>query len=87
MIDIEGLDEVRRCGENWAVKPAEGYFHGTGLDAGPIEKRLQRNASPAGITHRAIGELAAGNAWFEEPAAIAGALMRGDDLNGIEACL
>ncbi len=68
-----------------AVHAVEGDLLGAGLHAGHVEHGLQRHAVPARAAHRAIAELAAGDARIEEAAAVAGALVDGDELDGVAA--
>ena len=84
MIDVERLDEIRRCVADRPIHAVEGDLPGAGLNARQVQHRLQRHAAPARIAHRAIAELPAGDARIEEAAAVAGALIDGDEFDRLQ---
>ena len=84
MVDVEGLGEVRRLVHHRPVEAAKADLLGACLHAGHVEHGLQRHAMPARVAHGAVAELAAGDARLEEAAAVAGALIDGDDLGRLE---
>src|SRR5438876_3395461 len=82
MLDIERLDEIRRLVADRSVHAVESDLLRTLLHAGLVEHGLERHAAPARIAHRAVAQLTAGDARIEKSAAVAGALVDGDQLNG-----
>ena len=84
VIDVERLGEIRRRVHHRAVEAAEHHLLGASLHAGHIEHGLERYAMPARTSHGAVAELAAGDAWGEEAAAVAGALIDGDELGRLQ---
>jgi hypothetical protein len=81
VVDVERLDEIGCRLHHRAVHAVEGDLPGASLHAGHVEHGLQRHAVPACATHRAIAKLAACDARIEEAAAVAGALVDGDELS------
>src|SRR5258708_23103699 len=82
VVDIKCLEEIR-------LLVAGGYFHATEsgllralLHAGLVEQGLKRHAAPARIAHRAVAQLTAGEPWIEKSAAVARALVDGNQFDG-----
>src|SRR5471030_1574536 len=84
MVDVERLDEIRRRIHDRAVQPAEGDLLRSTLHTSLVEHGLQQHAVPARIAHRAIAELAAGDAGVGKSAAIARALIDGNEVDRLE---
>ena len=83
VVDVERLDEIA-APEERGVEAVEGDLSRGVLQLGAREHIFQRHAEPARIAHRAVAELAAGDARIEEAAAVARALVDRDDLDGLE---
>ncbi len=81
MVDIERLDEIRRLVADRPIHAVEGDLLGALLHAGHIEHGLQRHAVPARIAHRAVAQLAAGDPRIGKSAAVARALVDGNELH------
>ena len=87
VVEVKRLDECRRLRKNRPVQSPEGDLNGAGLHAGLGQERFQRHAFPSRIAHRAIGELASGDARFEEAATVARTLIDRGELDRLEAVL
>src|SRR6266481_5076725 len=81
VVDIERLDEIRRLVADRSVHPVEGDLLCPLPHAGLVEHGFERHAAPARIAHRAVGQLTAGHAWIGKAAAVARALIDGDELD------
>ncbi len=81
VIDIERLDEIRRRIADRSVHSVEGDLPGALLHARHIENRFERHAVPARIAHRAVAQLAAGDSGIGKSAAVARALIDGDEFD------
>jgi len=81
VVDVERLDEVRRLVADRSVHPIKSDLLGALLHTSLVEHGFERHAAPARIAHRAIAQLAAGDARIEKSAAIARALIDRDELD------
>src|SRR4051794_21722746 len=68
------FDEVGRLGEDGTVKAAELHLDRLAADAGTLQNRLDGNARPSRIPHRAVAQLPSTDPRRNEAAAISRAL-------------
>ena len=78
VIDVERLHKVRAAVDRWLVHAVEADLHRALLDAGLFQHALERHTGPLGVAHGTVAELAAVGARLEEAAAVARALVCGD---------
>ncbi len=83
VVDVKRLDKVAPAQQR-QVQAVEGDLLRGALHLGARQDVLQRHADPARIAHRAVGELPAGHARVEQRAAVAGALVDGDEFDRLE---
>jgi hypothetical protein len=77
VIEIQRLHEDRGIRHFSGIEAAEAHLDGARQHTRAFEDRLQRNAGPQGITHRAIAPFATRHARRQEAAAVARALVDG----------
>jgi len=77
------LRKSEGAGQHRRVEAIERHLLGAGADAGFLEHRLQRNADPAGIAHRTVGELRAEHAWRRKSATVTRALIHRHHFDGL----
>ena len=87
LVDVDGLQEVRRSGKQRLVEAVEDRLLGRRHETGFRQHVLQADAPPLRVAHRAVGQLAALHARLEETTAVSGALVDRDDLHRLEVLL